>query len=71
MVFSPDDDGDVMLGTAVPATHHASDDLIGAPTESKPKDSASIINEDLHSLDDILSQVVRQEDAAEAADDEE
>ncbi len=64
MVFSPDDGNDVMLGSAAPSTHHSTDELIGAPSEEQPKDSGSVINEDLHSLDDILSQVVRQEDAA-------
>ena len=53
-----------MLGSAAPSTHHSTDELIGAPSEEQPKDSGSVINEDLHSLDDILSQVVRQEDAA-------
>ena len=64
MVFSPDDGNDVMLGSAAPSTYHSTDELIGAPSKEQPKDSGSVINEDLHSLDDILSQVVRQEDAA-------
>ena len=62
MVFSPDAD-DVMLGTAAPSKHHFDDDeLIGggeAAEESKPAD---VINEDLGSLDDLLSQVVKSED---------
>ncbi|WP_308805818.1 DNA-directed RNA polymerase subunit beta' [Atopobium minutum] len=70
MVFSPDDDGDIMLGTAAPATHRFTDELIGAPSSSGSSDMEAI-NEDLDSLDDLLSQVVRQEDAAAAADDEE
>ena len=62
MVFSPDSDADVMLGTAAPSKHHFDDDeLIGG--SSKDSEGGEVINEDLGSLDDILSQVVRQEDA--------
>jgi DNA-directed RNA polymerase subunit beta' len=66
MVFSPDSD-DVMLGTAAPARHHYDDDeLIGGSStvEDGESDSAGddVINEDLGSLDDLLSQVVRRED---------
>lgn len=70
MVFSPDDDGDIMLGTAAPATHRYTDELIGAPSTGATS-GLEAINEDLDSLDDLLSQVVRQEDAAAAADDDE
>ncbi|MBM6775439.1 DNA-directed RNA polymerase subunit beta' [Olsenella profusa] len=60
MVFSPDADGDIMLGTAAPATHHFDDDeLIGGTDQSSS--GSDVINEDLGSLDDLLSQVVRQE----------
>ena len=60
MVFSPDADSDIMLGTAAPAKHHYDDELIGGPSDSS-QDSSDVINEDLGSLDDLLSQVVRQE----------
>ena len=61
MVFSPDADADIMLGTAAPATHHFDDDeLIGASSDAS-SETADVINEDLGSLDDLLSQVVRQE----------
>ena len=60
MVFSPDADADIMLGTAAPSTHHFDDDeLIGG--SDSPAGDSDIINEDLGSLDDLLSQVVRQE----------
>ena len=59
MVFSPDADADIMLGTAAPSTHHFDDELIGG-SETSSNDS-DVINEDLGSLDDLLSQVVRQE----------
>ena len=64
MVFSPD--ADVMLGTA--ATTHESDsssdeELIGAPAEDGGSDE--VINEDLGSLHDLLSQVERREDDGE------
>ena len=50
-----------MLGTAAPATHHFDDDeLIGVSPEA-PSEGSDVINEDLGSLDDLLSQVVRQE----------
>ena len=65
MVFSPDADGDIMLGSAAPATHHASDELIGG-SSSTPSSNSSIINEDLDSLDDLLSQVMRQESEGES-----
>ena len=64
MVFSPDADGGLMLGTAAPATHEGSDlELIGSSnTDNLDSD---IINEDLGSLDDLLSQVVRLDAQAE------
>ena len=61
MVFSPDADSDVMLGTAAPATHHDEDDFIGGPTGAS--DDAHVINEDLDSLHDLLSEVEKGEDA--------
>ena len=62
MVFSPDADNDIMLGSAAPSTHSFSveDELIGAPAEEGTSDS-SVINEDLGSLHDLLSQVDKSE----------
>ena len=64
MVFSPDADSDIMLGTAAPSTHTYDDELIGAPTEATKEENEKdgVINEDLTSLDDLLSQVVNNED---------
>jgi DNA-directed RNA polymerase subunit beta' len=57
MVFSPDSD-DVMLGTAAPSTHrYEEDELIGGSASTND----GVINEDLDSLDDLLSRVVRHE----------
>ena len=56
MVFSPDADSDIMLGTAAPSKHSFDDELIGGSSDDAPVDSA-IINEDLGSLHDLLSQV--------------
>ena len=64
MVFSPDADSDIMLGTAAPAKHHYDDELIGGSSAAQSSDS-DIINEDLGSLDDLLSQVVKQESASD------
>ena len=67
MVFSPDADADIMLGTAAPAKHHFEDDeLIGGSTEDAASESeGDVINEDLGSLDDLLSQVVKSESSDE------
>ena len=66
MVFSPDAD-DVMLGTAAPSKHHFDDDeLIGGSADEKDASgSGDVINEDLGSLDDLLSQVVKSEGSDE------
>ena len=62
MVFSPDADGDIMLGSAAPSKHHFDDDeLIGGAAEEKDSDTGDVINEDLGSLDDLLSAVVKSE----------
>jgi DNA-directed RNA polymerase subunit beta' len=59
MVFSPDADN-IMLGTAAPSHHHYDDDeLIGG---SGTFMNSAAINEDLESLDDLLSQVVHADD---------
>ena len=67
MVFSPDADSDIMLGTAAPAKHHYDDELIGGSADAQSSDS-DVINEDLGSLDDLLSQVVKQENASDDSD---
>ncbi|MCH4180378.1 MAG: DNA-directed RNA polymerase subunit beta' [Atopobiaceae bacterium] len=70
MVFSPDADNDVMLGAAAPSKHHFDDELIGGDDKKQSKDS-QVINEDIDSLDDLLTEVVRHEDALGSADDDE
>ncbi len=61
MVFSPDAESDIMLGTAAPAKHDfADDELIGGASEEQAAGD-QIINEDLGSLHDLLSQVDRSE----------
>ena len=67
MVFSPDADSDIMLGTAAPAKHHYDDELIGGSADAQSSGS-DVINEDLGSLDDLLSQVVKQENASDDSD---
>ena len=67
MVFSPDADSDIMLGTAAPAKHHYDDELIGGSADTQSGDS-DVINEDLGSLDDLLSQVVKQENGSDDGD---
>ena len=70
MVFSPDADNDVMLGSAAPSAHTFDDELIGAPASEGEKKS-DVINEGLDSLDALLSQVVKHEDSLAAKDEEE
>jgi len=61
MVFSPDAGDDIMLGTAAPSKRTYDDDeLIGGSDDSLISDQ--IINEDLGSLQDLLSQVERNEE---------
>jgi DNA-directed RNA polymerase subunit beta' len=69
MVFSPDADSDIMLGSAAPSHHHFDDELIGG-NDDEPKKGSPVINEDLDSLDDLLSQVVKQEDSQPGEGDE-
>ncbi|WP_130810350.1 DNA-directed RNA polymerase subunit beta' [Olsenella sp. Marseille-P4559] len=69
MVFSPDSDPDIMLGTAAPAKHHYDDELIGGSSDAQANDS-DVINEDLGSLDDLLSQVVKQESSSDDSDED-
>ncbi len=67
MVFSPDGENDVLLGSSSSSHSFGSDDeLIGAPSDSSSK--SDVINEGLDSLDALLSQVVRHD---EAMDDDE
>ena len=67
MVFSPDADADIMLGTAAPAKHHFEDDELigGASDDASANAGGDVINEDLGSLDDLLSQVVKSESSDE------
>ena len=67
MVFSPDADADIMLGTAAPAKHHFEDDELigGSSDDASAKSDGDVINEDLGSLDDLLSQVVKSESSDE------
>ncbi len=67
MVFSPDADADIMLGTAAPAKHHFDDDELigGASDDASANAGGDVINEDLGSLDDLLSQVVKSESSDE------
>ena len=67
MVFSPDADADIMLGTATPAKHHFEDDELigGASDDASANAGGDVINEDLGSLDDLLSQVVKSESSDE------
>ena len=69
MVFSPDGDSDVLLGSAAPSAHHfdSDDELIGTPAESGQK-AEDVINEGLDSLDALLSQVVRHDDSMDEGD---
>ena len=67
MVFSPDADADIMLGTAARAKHHFEDDELigGASDDASANAGGDVINEDLGSLDDLLSQVVKSESSDE------
>ena len=67
MVFSPDADADIMLGTAAPAKHYFEDDELigGASDDASANAGGDVINEDLGSLDDLLSQVVKSESSDE------
>ena len=67
MVFSPDADADIMLGTASAPRHNFDEELIGGGDSSADSD---VINEDLSSLDDLLASVVSQEEAADDEGDE-
>lgn len=74
MVFSPDPESDIMLGTAAPSTHSfVDDDFIGAPSETNEDedDDSGIINESLDSLGDLLSSVIKPESKTQEELDEE
>ena len=66
MVFSPDSDDDVLLGTAAPATHRYEDEEMIGGTSSV---SDEVINEKFNTYGDLYAHFSRLED--EAADDEE
>ncbi|MCH3967572.1 MAG: hypothetical protein LKE50_02960 [Atopobiaceae bacterium] len=55
---------------AAPSKHHFDDELIGGDDKKQSKDT-QVINEDIDSLDDLLTEVVRHEDALGSADDDE
>ena len=61
MVFSPDADSDVMLGSAAPSSHHFDDELIGGSPKDGDEKKSGVINEGLDSLDDLLSQVSKHD----------
>jgi len=65
MVFSPDEDDDLMLGAAAPSRHEGADDELigGAPltSESEDENESDVINEDLGSLQHLLAQVDRDD----------
>ena len=66
MVFSPEGDGGLMLGSAAPSTHSDyTETLIGSSSDEVSPD---VINEDLGSLDDLLNQVVRMDAEADGED---
>ena len=60
MVFSPDGPDDILLGTSAPRHHFDSDEeMLGAPLEgSSSANQPDVINEDMSSLDELLSQLV-------------
>ncbi|SER49856.1 DNA-directed RNA polymerase subunit beta' [Parafannyhessea umbonata] len=62
MVFSPDADNDIMLGSAAPAKHNYDEDELIGGGSAEPETDSAIINEDLGSLHDLLSQVEKSEE---------
>ena len=68
MVFSPDADADVMLGSAVPSEHHYDDELIGGSAPASGGERPGVINEGIDSLDELLSTVVRHDNASDTPD---
>ncbi len=68
MVFSPDSDDDVLLGTAAPATHHYDEEeFIGGSSSVNDE----VINEKFNTYGDLYAHFSRMEAEAEEADDEE
>ena len=61
MVFSPDADSDIMLGTAAPTSHSFDDELIGGSSDDGSSDP-QVINEDLKSMHDLLSHMRGMDD---------
>ncbi len=61
MVFSPDGQDDILLGTSAPLRHADSDEeMLGAPADKGS--SSDAINEDMASLDELLNQLVDTDD---------
>ena len=68
MVFSPDSDSDIMLGSAAPSSHHYDDELIGAPAKKDDKSDGDVINEGTESVEEMLSKVYDHDDDDEGDD---
>ena len=63
MVFSPDGPDDILLGTSAPRHHLDSDEeMLGAPADASKSGEGSIINEDISSLDELLSKLVDEDE---------
>ncbi len=61
MVFSPDGQDDILLGTSAPLRHTDSDEeMLDAPADKGS--SSDAINEDMASLDELLNQLVDTDD---------
>ncbi|MBQ9058861.1 MAG: DNA-directed RNA polymerase subunit beta' [Atopobiaceae bacterium] len=71
MVFSPDADSNIMLGTAAPSTHSYGDDELIGGSDSSNLDTSQVINEDYNSLGDVLTEMVLKEAAEEEDDSDE
>ncbi len=66
MVFSPDGADEILLGSSAPRHHlDSEEEMIGAPSGSASDMSSDIINEDMASLDALLTQLVDSDDADE------
>ena len=54
MVFSPDGD-DILLGSALPTSHHYDDEMIGSAPASNAGSSSEVLSENFESLDELLN----------------
>ena len=54
MVFSPDGD-DILLGSALPTSHHYDDEMIGSAPASSAGSSSEVLSENFESLDELLN----------------